>query len=537
MPSHPERIRPTTESMTDSSLAQRTLQRVKDRLAASKGTGVSQMIRLIHELTSQSDSLSVQSLSELVSREPVILKKILEVANTLGYNPAGVPIDNLDIGIQVIGFEKVRNLAVSLMLAGNAEDQLNPEEVRECAALALTTGLVARELAKRGGNFDPELGFVCAILRNYGRLLMAQFLSEDYKEARGLAAAMTADEAYISVFGLTPLELSYHLLKASQLPKQLQDALEKVPAYVVTTAAFTHEDDLLALTDMAARLCEVVDAVDLTPADFPRRAAEILTSGGSPGGTGPEEIGAMFKEVHRQLSAIREAHRATAFTCPLLARVDALATGQPLPPPLVSLPRPARPATPDPKAPAASPAPAVSTAASPQTSAENRLERGIRDLAALFDSRVVDATQAFRIAERVLSSSLHLLHCVILVEEPGTPQLYARFGSGELFERQRNKPLAHRNGKDVFMVALARGEDVLIESPKDPKILPFLPPWLQEAAGELPIILLPIPHGTRSFGIICGISRDREAFGIVSRCAKETKEIRGYLSRIEPGSV
>jgi hypothetical protein len=134
----------------------------------------------------------------------------------------------------------------------------------------------------------------------------------------------------------------------------------------------------------------------------------------------------------------------------------------------------------------------------------------------------------------VLSSSFHLAHCLILLEEPGTPQLFARYGSGPLFQKHLNQPLAQRTGKDVLVLALARGEDVLIENPADPKILAFLPLWLREGAGSLPVILLPIPNSKRNFGVICGISRDRKAFELVARCSGETKQIRAFLSRLNP---
>ena len=529
-----------TERMAASPLAQKTLDRVKERLGGSKPTGVNKLIQLIHDLTSKSESLSVQHLSEMVSREPAILNKVITVANTLGYNPQGVPIDNIDIAIQVIGFEKVRNLAVSLMLVDNAEGQLNPEEVRETAALALSSGLVARELARKNGCFDPELGFVCAIFRNYGRMLMANFLAEDYREARSLASSLDQDDAYIEVFGLTPVELSYHLLKAKQLPKPLHEVLEKVPAYLVTTAAFTHEDDLLALTDLAVKLCELVDAEDLEPADFAARAERLVKDATSSGWSGVE-LEALLKNVYQQLSALRVAQGGAALHCPLLQRIEALALGKPLPPPLTSRPRPPRPA-PSTIAPSAPPdrsqEPSLpSESASPGTtltlaSSQQRLAKGINDLAALFNSRSPDPTQAFGIAERALTSSLHLLHSLILLEEPGTPTFYARYGSGTLFETHRNRGLAQRNGKDVFMLALARGEDVLIENPTDPKIRPFLPQWLADEAKEQPIILLPIKGSVRCFGIICGLSRDRKAFDLVAHSAKETKEIRSYLARL-----
>lgn len=515
--------------MAKSELAQKTLARIRQRLATASAPSVQKVIRLIQELTQNSSTISVEHLAETVSTEPRVLEKILAVANTLGYNPEGVPIETLPLAIQVIGFEKVRNLAISLMLVENAESSLNPEETRESAAITLASALLAREIIRREKICDPELGFACAVLRNYGRLLMAHFLSDDYREARALAASMQADEAYEEVFGLTPVELSYHLLKAEQLPESLGDAMKQLPAYLVTTAAFAHEESVFTLTDLSAKLCEIVDHADLTHATFAPRAQAVLEEFGVTLSLNGRDIETLMKSVSQMMQGKKgiDPHPS-----PVQERIRALAEGKPLPPPLIPKPKAKKLAESKTAFASKNAAPTAAPPVEKPKSAEEQLAEGLTQLAALFDKRSVDTRSVYEVATKALITSLHLIHCLVLVEDPDSPRFYVRYGIGEFFEKQRNRCLIERTGKDVFALVMARGEDVLIEKPSDPKIHPFLPSWLAQTAQDHPIVLLPIRDASRRvFAIICGVSKDQTAFHGVGRCNRETVEIRQYLSR------
>lgn len=187
-------------------LAQQTIKRVADGLEAGEAAGLSEIVELIQQLSGHALNTSVQELGSLIGKDLVVTAKVIAAANTMGYNPTGVEVSTITQAIHVIGFNKIRQLAVSLLLIENAERTLNPTEKREIAALALCSGLMAESVMEKYGSNNPEQAFICASLRNYGRILMTTFMIEEYRRARTIAMQEGAseDEAFNQVFGLTP---------------------------------------------------------------------------------------------------------------------------------------------------------------------------------------------------------------------------------------------------------------------------------------------------------------------------------------------
>ena len=63
---------------------------------------------------------------------------------------------------------------------------MNTEETRDTAAMGITCGLISEELMRLGSGRDPELAFVSAALRNFGRMTMTSFMASDYRQARAI---------------------------------------------------------------------------------------------------------------------------------------------------------------------------------------------------------------------------------------------------------------------------------------------------------------------------------------------------------------
>ena len=60
--------------------------------------------------------MSVTDLAETISRDSTTMTRIIAIAGSLGYNPNGNEITSIHQAIGQIGFERIRVLAVSLLL-------------------------------------------------------------------------------------------------------------------------------------------------------------------------------------------------------------------------------------------------------------------------------------------------------------------------------------------------------------------------------------------------------------------------------------
>jgi hypothetical protein len=101
----------------------------------------------------------------------------------------------------------------------------------------------------------------------------------------------------------------------------------------------------------------------------------------------------------------------------------------------------------------------------------------------------------------------------------------------------RNQPVLDPHRKDVFTVCLARGEDVLIQDPDDPRILPFIPDWFQRIPGKGPFLLLPVKDSGGTFAIICGTTGKTDRIELNATRLQQLKLLRNHLGAIRSSLV
>src|SRR6185503_10597940 len=123
-------------ALVDRTLAEVTLHRVREGLAHSETACVTQVLEVLQEMAQKADRLSIQDLADLIGRDLTTVTKVMKAAHCLGYNPAGIEVTTLSEAIAVIGFDKIRNLVLSLLLIETAEGRGAVTEARDVAALA-----------------------------------------------------------------------------------------------------------------------------------------------------------------------------------------------------------------------------------------------------------------------------------------------------------------------------------------------------------------------------------------------------------------
>ena len=202
-----------------STLGIRTAGRIIEALESGDSLAVSRILQPLQEITSNADRISVCQLADVVSRDLSILARVLAVANTIGCNPTGVHITTVHQAIQVIGFEKVRNIAIASMLLVGTEQAGNELIKQRVAAGDLASGTIAQATLEKKSSCPTEEAFVVSSLRKYGELLITQFLPVELHQAKSLAARLGWDEACQTVFGLTALDLGRAVLAHSSRPQ------------------------------------------------------------------------------------------------------------------------------------------------------------------------------------------------------------------------------------------------------------------------------------------------------------------------------
>jgi HD-like signal output (HDOD) protein len=550
-------------------LAQKTIKHVTEKLESGESGGLSEIVELIQKLSSNAFETSVQELAVLIGKDIVVTAKVITAANTIGYNPTGVEVATIAQAIQVIGFNKIRQLAVSLLLVENANRTLNAKERREIAALALCSGLMAESVMSQRGSLPPEQAFVCASLRNYGHLLMTAFMIDEYRRARLMTSSgSTEDEAFNDVFGLTPLELGYHLLASAHLPEPILKSLRALPVDALRLAKQRPEMELLALADLSVKVCELALRSDVGALEFGMKASALASRSGKIFGLDADALVGLLQQTGQQLNEFAHTFGLNALAEQFAPRINARVRGadpegfgtpseilKPVPkaartpaaphsegatdasagaaperqtssPTPASVPIPADPLDAAAETRPARTAPPFPPGTEGQEAAFQRaIQTGIEQLAGLLDMDPLNMSKVYDVLLRAASQGFATNDCVLWVRDERSAKFLPKLGSGKFFDAIRTEATVREGDRNVFGVCIQRAEDVLIYDAGDPKIVPHLPPWMQ-SDGLASFVLLPVQENKRPFAVLLAGWREKKTVGFT---VSQIRQVRSML--------
>lgn len=253
------------------STAQLTVGRISAGMESHLVPMIGQILRIIRDISGKSDRMSVSDLAEFINGEPTIMGRIVGIASSVGYNASGIEISSIHHAISLIGFDRVRTLAISILLLESAHSEYTTTANRELAGTSLIAGLVASEMCRRGVSSDSELAFICGALRNYGRMLAATFLPKEYAEATKPGTHLRADESFRTIFGLTALDLGRQIMTNLLLPKPVLNTMVPLSFQDRRYCSSTAAGALIGAADFGLRFAELLQAPDLDHHNFERR--------------------------------------------------------------------------------------------------------------------------------------------------------------------------------------------------------------------------------------------------------------------------
>jgi putative nucleotidyltransferase with HDIG domain len=134
---------------------------------------------LLLSMTSD-DDCTIQELSDVVQRDPLLAAHMLRIANSALYSPA-YPASSLRLAIARLGILELRRVAIAIACQARVFRLRGWEtEVEELFAHSLTTALYASEIAKLVRVGDEE-AFLGGLLHDVGHAVVLQGLCEMQK--------------------------------------------------------------------------------------------------------------------------------------------------------------------------------------------------------------------------------------------------------------------------------------------------------------------------------------------------------------------
>ncbi|MDJ0939378.1 MAG: HDOD domain-containing protein [Woeseiaceae bacterium] len=142
----------------------------------------------------ESDDADFEKISQAVSVDAALVSKLFVFANSAYYNRANVEIETLDGAIGRLGFEVVRNTAMSLamkQLYASEKHSHAAKHLRAIWARGMKLSSMAFAVSRRSTAVNDETAFLCGLMHEVGKLYIVT-KAEEFPEILGNAQSLEA---------------------------------------------------------------------------------------------------------------------------------------------------------------------------------------------------------------------------------------------------------------------------------------------------------------------------------------------------------
>ncbi|MES2552405.1 MAG: HDOD domain-containing protein [Pseudomonadota bacterium] len=463
------------------------------------------------------DSASAHSLTQCILQDFSLTNKLLKLVNTVTYSQFGGKVNTISKAVAILGFESVRNVAMTLILFEFLQNKVQAEKLKDEVLISFFAGIVAAQLPNDGSIRNPEETMICSMFRNLGNMLATfYFFEESQQVERLMEQGSSEDSAAVKVLGTTYNELAIGIAKSWNFPPRLLAGMRKLKGEKIGKA-YGELDQLSITVNLANELCLLASKgiIEEKPPSLKQLCKryesaykvteeqlneavekgllELIERAGTIGLNVAKNQ--LVKNLRAWISAGTE-NAENQEAQAIDAQQDELAgiTQLGIIPPELAQDHPAQDG----------PAKAHITAeeaASWQQEAGHILTEGIQEVThtLIDDYKLNDLMQ---MVLEVMHRGMKFQRTMVLVRDMKNNEMVARFSFGNDSETLLPKMRFRlEDSADVFNLAVSKGLDLLIEDVHAPGTAGKIPDWYRQLANSESFLLLPVMIGNKAVGL------------------------------------
>lgn len=484
---------------------------------------LSESVSAINKIAN-SEAESIEKLSNTILKDFALTNKILRLVNSAYFRPAGGgSISTVSRAVIVLGFEAVRNIAITVLLFEHLNNKSNAQQLKEDFLRANLAGVLAKDLSAVARMRDLEQAFICALFHSLGRLLAQYYFPEESEEIRKIAEQKQCPEenAARQVLGLSFSELGIAIARQWGFPPLIVNSMRRLPSGQVA-APSQPEERLQVLSGLANELCDVIGQSTPEARDRELKRAMARFSAAIP--LQPqevqqtlkravEEVGEFARIIHLNLQQTTFGKQMRQFASSAggdTAAVDGEMTTDLTAATVLGDDKPLG-ALDDTDSGAAS------------VDAQAVLTAGIQDIS----NTLVEGfklNDILRIILETMYRAMGFKRVVLCIRDAKAGVMQGRFGFGpDVNEVVRNFRFPLSFTPDIFHAATSKGVDLLISDIDDPKIASRIPEWYRRNVPAHSFVLFPLNIKGNPVALIYA---DRDEPGGISIPEKELSLLR-----------
>lgn len=196
-----------------------------DRLAKENIPTFATTARRMAALSNDKES-SASDLAKVILQDSTMTAQVLRMVNSAYYNPTQRQLDTVSYAIVILGFEKVRNLALTVSMLETSLNSNLLGHVKQEMACAYHAAVQAKSLAKKLKLKDTESIYIAALLHRLGQLVFWCFPYEHSEELHlATQHPNTYERVEKEILGFSLKDLTDSLITEWNLSPLLHDAL------------------------------------------------------------------------------------------------------------------------------------------------------------------------------------------------------------------------------------------------------------------------------------------------------------------------
>lgn len=443
-----------------------------------------------------SESESSGKLARIILKDFALTNKLLKAVNTVTYGQFGGKINTISKAVVIIGFETVRNIAMTLILLDFLQNRAQAVELKDEIVFALFAGVVAAELAPAQRPGFAEEAMICSMFQHLGKLLTTFYFFEESQQIERLLEnpEVTEDEAAVKVLGLTYNELGIGVARHWNFPEQMVAAMRKLPEGKLQKPA-GGLDQLNITVNLANELSQLAAITGLPDKEHALRQLKQRYEAVS--AVSERTLERALDNGLKELAARASLFGISTSKSPLLKKIGKWVGHAE---PRISTTAESAEKSLEQEIAADN----LVTAEEPAelTQPEDMLNAGIQDVT---NTLVQDfnLNDVLRMVLETIYRSLGFNRTLIFIRDQKQNLMVARFGFGnnvdDLVARCRF-PLKFE--PDVFHLAIDKGTDIVIENTQAENIASKIPDWYRNAINAPSLLLLPIMINQKAVGLL-----------------------------------
>jgi serine/threonine protein kinase len=460
---------------------------------------LSDSVSAINKLT-VSERESINKLSNTILRDYALTNKILRLVNSAFYRQVGGGnISTVSRAVIVLGFDAVRNIAITVLLFEHLQNKGNARELKEGFLRSNLAGLLGRDASKTIMAREGEEAFICSMFHNLGQLLAQFYFPEEVDTVRNLMQTKQLSErsASAQVLGLSFGDLGMGIAKTWGFPPAIIQSMEPLPEGQIRKPA-THDQMLQVVSGFSNEVCELI--ASCTPEDRAKGLRGVTDRFAACLQMSDKELQATVEQSFTELKELASILRVNLKQSPFARQVQVFAgtkdepavDATPTDPAMAALADTVLTEVPVYEAAESHSGAETEGAAPPSDDAQAILSAGIQDIS---NSLVEDfaLNDILRIILETMYRSMGFHRVLLCLKDVKTGTMAGRFGFGpDTAELARTFRFPLTYEPDVFHLATQKSVDIIITDIDDPKIAERIPKWYRQKVTAKTFVLFPL---------------------------------------------